>query len=130
MFRVLGLLSATAVALAVGGAIGSLADAVPPAISVFTPHDWVGVWRNGQNVILISANPDETLSVVGAAYPVGGSGRDGRLDFEAAPVGGAQSIVYGGDSDCAAILANMRATLVVRDNGNCAVTFDGVYRHQ
>ena len=134
MFRVLGLASALAVVIGVSLATSpALIDPAPPPIDVLTPHDWVGVWRDGQNVILITANPDETLSVVGAAYPVVATGRDGRLDFEAAPAGGAQSLVFGGDSDCAAVLSNRRDTLLVRDNGNCAggaVTFDGVYRHQ
>jgi hypothetical protein len=112
----------------------ALVEPQAPALNVFTTDDWLGVWLDGKNVVWISANPDDTLSVVGAAYETsGGRTIDARLDFEAIPRGSLQNVVLGGDSDCAAQLTNLRHSLVVEDNGRCkggAIRFDGVYTHQ
>jgi hypothetical protein len=134
MFRALRLIMATVVAVAAAGAATSLTRDPPPL--PLSMHDWVGVWLDGRNVVWISGNPDETLSIVAAAYHPTADGQiaDARLDFEAAPGGARLSRVGGGDANCAALITNTGGTtLVVEDNGRCAggaVRFDGVYRHQ
>ncbi len=102
----------------------------PPA--EVTQHDWLGVWLNGHNVVWVSRNPDDTLSVVGAAYSHAAEGQviQGTLDFEAIPAGGRMTTLAA--SACGAELINLRGYMLVRDNGRCGdgVRFDGVYTHQ
>lgn len=131
MLRTFGL--AALFALAFPAASQATLLMLKPAAQV-TQHEWLGVWLDGQNVVWVSRNPDDTLSVVGAAYSAGSEGHvtQGALDFEAAPVDGRITLTAATQAACGAELINLRTHLVVRDNGHCGtnVRFDGVYAHQ
>lgn len=107
----------------------------PPAAELST-HAWLGVWRDGENVVWISLNPndqlDDQVTVVGAAYsndPIGKVAH-ANIQFETSPMGNRISLVAESDP-CTVDLVNLGAQLVVRDNGQCGgARFDGVYIHQ
>jgi hypothetical protein len=130
MLRAIGL--AIVLVLAIPAAT-RMALVTAPAPQALTAHDWLGVWRDGQNVVWISQNPDDLVTVVSAAYATGASPAGlshGTLQFEA-PLEG-NRIRYTGDIvPCTADMLNYGGQLIVRDNGNCGpVRFSGVYTHQ
>ncbi len=65
MFRALGLAALLVLGLP---AATKLALMTAPQPAVLTAQDWLGVWRDGQNVVWISQNPDDFVTVVAAAY--------------------------------------------------------------
>jgi hypothetical protein len=113
-----------------------LALVTAPQASALSTDAWLGVWRDGQNVVWISLNPnelvDEQVTVVGAAYsndPVGKVAH-ANMQFETSPMGNRITLVAESDP-CAADLLNFGGQLIVRDNGQCGgARFDGVYTHQ
>ena len=129
MFRAIGL--AAIVVLAMPTAT-RLALETGPEMAALTPHDWLGVWRDGQNVVWISQNPDDMVTVVSAAYSVSSSNQasHGTLQFEAMLNG--NRITYAADTaPCTADMLNYGGQLIVQDNGYCGpVRFNGVYTHQ
>ena len=129
MFRAIGL---AAILVLVLPAATRLALVTAPEAAALTPHDWLGVWRDGQNVVWISQNPDDLVTVVSAAYSTGGANQpgDGTLQFEAMLQG--NRISYAADAaPCTADMLNFGGQLIVQDNGNCGpVRFNGVYTHQ
>jgi len=129
MFRAIGL---AAILVLVMPAATRLALVSAPEAAALTPHDWLGVWRDGQNVVWISQNPDDLVTVVSAAYSTAGSNQPGHgtLQFEAMLQG--NRISYAADAaPCTADMLNFGGQLIVQDNGNCGpVRFNGVYTHQ
>lgn len=129
MFRMIGL--AAVVILAMPSAT-RLALQTAPASATLTPHDWLGVWRDGQNVVWISQNPDDLVTVVSAAYSAGTTDKasHGTLQFETTLKG--NRITYADDmAPCTADMLNYGGQLIVQDNGYCGpVRFNGVYTHQ
>jgi hypothetical protein len=130
MFRAIGL--AAILVFAVPAATRLALVTAPPAAAL-TAHDWLGVWRDGQNVVWISQNPDELVTVVSAAYSTAADAAGpthGTLQFEAMLEG--NRIRYADDiAPCAADMLNYGGQLIVQDNGNCGpVRFNGVYTHQ
>lgn len=130
MFRAIGLAALLVLAFP---AATRLALVTAPEAQALTAHDWLGVWRDGQNVVWISQNPDELVTVVSAAYSTTGSNEalnHGTLQFEAKLKG--NRIRYADDIvPCAADMLNYGGQLIVQDNGNCGpVRFNGVYTHQ
>ncbi|HVY51466.1 MAG TPA: hypothetical protein VHA07_07865 [Devosia sp.] len=130
MFRAVGLAAVLVLALP---AATKVALVTAPEAHPLTAHDWLGVWRDGQNVVWISQNPDELVTVVSAAYATAanaGGPMHGTLQFEAALKG--DRIRYADDvAPCAADMLNYGGQLIVQDNGNCGpVRFNGVYTHQ
>jgi hypothetical protein len=130
MFRAIGL--AAILILAIPAAT-RLAVVTAPETVQLTPHDWLGVWRKGQDVVWISQNPDDLVTVVSAAYSPGtiGQRRNGTRQFEAMLDG--NRIRYADDmSPCTADMLNVGGQqLIVEDNGHCGpVPFAGVYTHQ
>jgi len=129
MFRAIGL--AALVVLAMPAAT-RMALETGPEMAALTAHDWLGVWRDGQNVVWISQNPDELVTVVSAAYSVspGNRANHGTLQFEAMLKG--NRISYAADTaPCTADMLNYGGQLIVQDNGYCGpVSFNGVYTHQ
>ena len=129
MFRAIGL--AALVVLAMPAGTRPALDTAP-VTAALTAHDWLGVWRDGQNVVWISLNPDELVTVVSAAYSVSTNNQanHGTLQFEAMLKG--NRISYAADSaPCTADMLNYGGQLIVQDNGYCGpVRFNGVYTHQ
>jgi hypothetical protein len=130
MFRALGLAALLVIVLP---AATKLALVTAPQPAVLTAHDWLGVWRDGQNVVWISQNPDELLTVVSAAYttaPQPGQSNHGTIQFETMMTG--NRIRYMADTaPCNADILNIGGQLIVRDNGQCGpAKFDGIYTHQ
>jgi hypothetical protein len=130
MLRTFGLIAGLALLLLPGTAQASLLVLKPPG--AVSQHDWLGVWLHGHDVIWVTRNPDDTLSIVGAAYSAGDEGHvmQASLDFEVAWAEGRNTLA-GGAGTCGARLVNMRHYLLVRDNGGCGgARFDGLYAHQ
>ena len=129
MFRAIGL---AAILVLVLPAATRLALVTAPEAAALTPHDWLGVWRDGQNVVWISQNPDDLVTVVSAAYSTGGANQPGHgtLQIEAMLQG--NRISYAADAaPCTADMLNFGGQLIAQDNGNCGpVRFNGVYTHQ
>lgn len=130
MFRALGLAALLVLGLP---AATKLALMTAPQPAVLTAQDWLGVWRDGQNVVWISQNPDDFVTVVAAAYnrePAEGQINHATLQFETMLSG--NRVRYLADTaPCNADILNVGGQLIVRDNGQCgAARFDGVYTHQ
>ena len=129
MFRAIGL---AAILVLVLPAATKLALITAPEAATLTPHDWLGVWRDGQNVVWISQNPDDLVTVVSAAYSESTTNQasHGTLQFEALLNG--NRITYAADTaPCTANMLNYGGQLIVEDNGYCGpVRFNGVYTHQ
>jgi hypothetical protein len=129
MFRAIGLAAILVLALP---AATKLALVTAPQLATLTAHDWLGVWRDGQNVVWISQNPDDLVTIVSAAYAEGTNNQAGHgtLQFEAMLNG--NRISYAADTaPCTADLLNYGGQLIVQDNGYCGpVRFNGVYTHQ
>lgn len=129
MFRAIGL---AALLVLILPAATRLALVTAPQAAALTSHDWLGVWRDGQNVVWISQNPDELVTVVSAAYSetTANQATHGTLQFEAMLSG--NRISYADDSaPCTADMLNYGGQLIVQDNGYCGpVRFNGVYTHQ
>ena len=119
---VLGLPAATRLAL----------NTAPPA-TLLRLEDWLGVWRDGQNVVWISLNPDNQVTVVGAAYADDPLGRTAPTNVRFQTFPNSDRISFMADTNpCTAEFRNSRGvTLIVSDNGQCGgSSLDGVYTHQ
>ena len=130
MFRALALAALLVFALP---AATRLALVTAPQPAVLTADDWLGVWRDGQNVVWISLNPDAFVTVVAAAYnpePPEGQANHATLQFETMVSG--NRVRYTADTaPCNADILNVGGQLIVRDNGECGpARFDGIYPHQ
>jgi hypothetical protein len=129
MLRAIGLAAVLVLALP---AATRLALVTAPDVATLSTDDWLGVWRDGQNVVWISLNPDDLVTVVGAAYsndPVGKVGH-ASVQFETLPMGNRISLVAESDP-CSADFLNFGGQLIVRDNGQCGgARLNGVYTHQ
>ena len=129
MFRAIGLAAILGLTLP---AATKLALKTAPEAATLPPHDWLGVWRDGQNVVWISQHPDALVTVVSAAYSEGTSTQAGHgtLQFEALLNG--NRISYAADTaPCTANMLNYGGQLIVEDNGDCGpVRFNGVYTQQ
>jgi len=117
---VLGLPAATRLAL----------NTAPPP-TVLRIEDWLGVWRDGLNVVWISLNPDNQVTVVGAAYSNDPNVPRSGLQFQTALYTDRISFMAESDPCSADFHNNARGELTVTDNGQCgAARFNGVYIHQ
>jgi hypothetical protein len=117
---VLGLPAATHLAL----------NTAPPA-TILRIEDWLGVWRDGQNVVWISLNPDNQVTVVGAAYSTNPAIPRSDLRFQTALYTDRISFMDESDPCAADFHNNARGELTVTDNGQCGgARFNGVYIHQ
>ena len=129
MLRAIGLAALLVLALP---AATRLALVTAPDAATLSTDDWLGVWRDGLNVVWISLNPNDLVTVVGAAYsddPVGKVSH-ANMQFETSPSGNRISLLAESDP-CSADLLNFGGQLIVRDNGQCGgARFDGVYTHQ
>jgi hypothetical protein len=129
VLRAIGLAALLVLALP---AATRLALVTAPGAAMLSTDDWLGVWRDGQNVVWISQNPDDLVTVVSAAYSEGTSTQAGHgtLQFEALLNG--NRITYAADTaPCTANMLNYGGQLIVQDNGYCGpVRFNGVYTHQ
>jgi len=131
MFRALSLAALLVLFLPAATKLALVTAPHPP---VLTAHDWVGVWRDGQNVVWISQNPDDLLTVVSAVYsptPEHGQVNHATLQFETMLSGGNRIRYVADTAPCNADMLNIGRQLIVRDNGQCGPTrFDGIYTHQ
>ena len=129
MLRAIGL---AALLVLVLPAATRLALVTAPTAATPSTDEWLGVWRDGLNVVWISLNPNELVTVVGAAYsddPVGKVGH-ANMQFETSPSGNRISLIAE-SAPCSAELLNFGGQLIVRDNGRRGgARFDGVYTHQ
>jgi hypothetical protein len=116
---VLGLPAATRLAL----------NTAPPP-TVLRIEDWLGVWRDGLNVVWISLNPDNQVTVVGAAYSADPTIPRSDERFQTALY--TDRISFMDEYACTADFHNnARGELIVTDNGGCGgARFNGTYIHQ
>ncbi|MGM3175119.1 hypothetical protein [Dickeya lacustris] len=123
----------------VGWLQSGLVEKQATAAPVF--RDWLGTWRNGENVITLAQGNNGTLRIKGRAYWRGGmssSGEEivhmGSLSQTARPA--SDKLEWGTPAkefECAGVMRITSGHLIVADNNECGgmnVSFSGVYRLQ